>query len=646
MLILQTPWSTEGDNTALTDALTLARRTGPDGAEICLLPMADGGPEAAVEEDDAIALLASLAETYEVFLAAAAYVTTARGAATVGWVLGPDGSVMSRALKVLPDLLENFTDAESALYQPAEFQIARTPLGQIGLVLGEDILSPHVVRGAVLSGAEFVLNPAREYADERLTIRLEARKARAYENVCYVASASPAAVSLGGAVAKLPSASMVADWWGVSADIPGDASFLRFEEDLDALRDRRAGPMANYPAVVRCAVYAPGYENEASKAAASPANRAEWQEAADQKASQLDGGPRYGVTLIQHVGWQAKTKDELMETRKLNLDAAVTQAKPIASNPGTKLILFPEFFLTNPVSPLGEYQGEFANHIGVSFPGPEMDALAQLAADTKTYVAGGVFEFDPDWPDRFFNTAFIIDDNGELIHRYRKIHCGDVFGWLADTTPGSVYSQYVDKYGYEHLFPVAETPLGNLCTAICFDMNFPETFRAMVKRGAEVILHPTSEPHNVRRRGWDIGRHVRAFENTAYVLTAGHGGELVGGDVPWPTARSRGFSKIVNFDGSLQVVADGPGRVLLSGEIDIAALRRARQNPAVNLAMWDDPIAYKHVYAKNRGVPNDYWADEPLVNPYKNFAAIKDIISSYEAEGVFVPPAAPPKAAE
>ena len=640
MLILQTPWSSSGDNEALTDALTLARRTGPDGAEICLLPMADGGPEEAQPEADTTALLAGLAETFDVFLAAAAYVTTDRGAAVIGWVIGPDGQVLSRVPKVLPDLLENFTNAETALSQPAEFQIARTPLGQIGLVLGEDILAPHLVRATVLSGAEFVLNPAREYADERLNIRLEARKARAYENLCYVATAAPAAVSLGGAVAKLPTASMVADWWGVSAEIPGDASFLRFEEDLDALRERRAAPMANYPAVVRCAVYAPGYETEASAPAPSPSSRADWQVVGQERVASSETGPRYNVALIQHVGWQARTTEDLMETRKLNLDAAISHAKPIASAPATRLILFPEFFLTNPVSPLGEYQGEFADKIGVSFPGPEMDALAKLASDTKTYVAGGVFEYDPDWPDRFFNTAFIFDDSGNLIHRYRKIHCGDVFGWLADTTPGSVYSQYVEKYGYEHLFPVAETELGNLCTAICFDMNFPETFRAMVKRGAEVILHPTSEPHNVRRRGWDIARHVRAFENTAYVLTAGHGGELLGTDAPWPTSRARGFSKIVNFDGSLQVAADGPGRVLLGGEVDLGALRRARQNPAVNLAAWDDPVVYKHVYAANRGVPNDLWVQDPLTNPYKNFAKLKDVIKVYESEGVFVPPAA------
>jgi predicted amidohydrolase len=301
-------------------------------------------------------------------------------------------------------------------------------------------------------------------------------------------------------------------------------------------------------------------------------------------------------------------------------------------------VVFPEFFLTGGASPLGSRSAHIAHLIGITFPGPEADKLAKFAQDTKSYVAGGVFEFDPDWPGRFFNTAFIFDDSGNLIHRYRKIHCADVFGMLPDATPGSVYDQYVQKYGYEYLFPVADTPIGKLATKICFDMNFPETSRAFVARGAEVIIHPTSEPHNIRRRAWDMGRHTRAFENTAYVITAGHGGEYGARSNGQLTFMNRGFSKVVNFDGTLQTVADGPGAVPLQGSIDLKALRHARQNPKANLAMWDDSVVYEALYNSGRGLPNNLWAGDPAVNPYEKMVQLRAVIGAYNKDGVYVPP--------
>jgi hypothetical protein len=198
-----------------------------------------------------------------------------------------------------------------------------------------------------------------------------------------------------------------------------------------------------------------------------------------------------------------------------------------------------------------------------------------------------------------------------------------------------VYTEYIDKYGYEYLFPVADTPIGKLCTVICFDMNFGETHRAMVKRGAEIIIHPTSEPHNMRRRGWDIARHVRAFENTAYVLTAGHGGEFRGASSGFPGAMQRGYSKVVSYDGSLQCVADGPGSVPLVGSIDMKALRRARSDLKSNLVLWDNPVVYSHKYQKGYGIENDIWCSDPLINPYEDASQIKIVIDRYKKEKIY-----------
>ena len=648
MILIQTSWTPATLSDSVTDVIrqALATEVEPKGV-VVLLPHADGGPENASLEDETASALCAVAADLNVFLCGSAYVRVEdEGVQIIGYLAGPDGTLQLRVPKIMPDLVEGFSDSTAKTTMPGGFPVALTGEGQVGILCGEDILSVPITRALVTSGAEVILNPSRERMDSLFDIRQKARLARSYENLAYVASASPSTVSVNGATAKLPPATSLSEFWGTQVRAAGDESFLTADIDLESLRRRRQEPMGNLPAIVRMRLYAKGYADEASNAPPSPTTRDGWIAEGRERVSAIakseipDGErlDRYDVVLGQTITHVSLKPDDLLENRQRNLENALYVAAPYSKSPGVKLVVFPEFFLTGAVSQLGSRSGHIADKIGISFPGPEADQLAKFAQDNNTYVAGGVFEYDPTWPNRFFNSAFIFNDSGDLIHLYRKIHCADAFGRLPDTTPGSVYTEYVDRYGYDHLFPVADTPLGKLCTVICFDMNFGETHRAMVKRGAEVILHPTSEPHNVRRRGWDIARHVRAFENTAYLLTAGHGGEFRGDGLGFPGAMQRGYSKVVNFDGSLQCVVDGPGAVPLAGSLDMKALRRARADIKANLAAWDDPNVYTHKYAEERGLANDLWPDDPMGNPYEDAAQIKKVIEIYQRDGVYIPP--------
>ena len=449
----------------------------------------------------------------------------------------------------------------------------------------------------------------------------------------------------GRCVVQPPSSGLFAPVGEPIRTVTGE-SFLRADIDLDALRRRRMSPALNFAAIVRMNIYAPGYAAETHPPRPSPGSRAGWIAEARSRVAAAARPPRadaidtYGVLLCQHVCHQPQAEDQLVPFRQKNLDDAFDLVRSyITRAANAKLVVFPEFFLSGPVSPLGNKLGHIADKVGVTFPGREMDQIAAFAQSCKSYVAGGVFEYDPAWPQRFFNTAFIYDDTGKLILRYRKIHCGDAMGFLPVTTPGSVYDRYIDMYGYESLFPVVDTPIGRLCAVICFDNNFPETHRAFARRGAEIIIHPTSEPHGAHRSGWDAARRTRAFENTAYVLSAGHGGEFFLEGRATPSARARGYSKIVNFDGSIQAVADTAGQVPLGGAIDLKALRRARADIQTNLMIWDDPTVYAAEYAKTpRGLPHNLWADEPLGNPYIGGAQIKKVVADYIREGIFVAP--------
>lgn len=643
LVISQTPWAPdtlEGDTAALIRASK--RRLEDDLPPLVLLPLAD--PAARPDEAVLEAALSALAQNESVYLAGAAQVTLASGQPhSIGYLFGPDGKRQLRTPKISPDLVDRYNDATADVNVPAAFGVAATPHGQIGFLIGEDVLFPHLVRALVLNGCELLLNPIRETSDERFEMRQIVRRARPYENRIYLACAAPRAATIEGTEIALPAASALNDWIGNTVSAQGDESFILCAPDIDRLRRLRQAPGPNFPAILRTQLYAPGYAATGENVTEVPTTRAAWQAEGQRRVAATAAQPvkderlSYGVVLGQHVVRILRKAELAAETKMRNVEEAIelVQFRVERTKPG--IVVFPEFFITG--AQVNRTPDVWAQ-IGVRFPGPEIDRLCKFAQDMGCYVSGGCFEADDDWPGRFFNTAFIIDDSGTVIHRYRKIQCADVLGTLPDTTPGSIYSRYVDKYGYDHLFPVVKTPLGCLGTIVCFDMNFPETTRALVRRGAEVILHPTSEPHGGGRSAWEMGRRTRAFENTAYIVSAAMGGEYLNHADTVPNLYSRGHAKIVNYDGNVQVVADGPGRVALEGRIDLRAVRKARANPFSNLAAWDEPAVYGHVYAARQGLPNDLWADDAAEFPYRGMKPTMAVVREYTDEGIFVRPAA------
>jgi predicted amidohydrolase len=649
MIIVQEHWD-PADGARLAALLQAARDGAAQDDTLVLLPVADGVSD--LGEEECLQRVGAVAAAAGVVVAGA--IRYRHG--TVGFLLGPDGIPLVRAPKTLPDLAEGFSDTPCALHREAPFELARLPMGQFAVLVGEDALAPHLVRAAMWRGAEVVLNPSREFMDGQLGVRQQARMARAYENHLYVVTASPSRLRrAGGYEETLPPASLCVDEWANPLRAEGAESFLRIELDVESVRRRRSEYFGNLCVSTRPTIYAPGYRSELQRRAEDPpvvppATRAGWRAAGQSRAGAFaaahprrpDCIDRYDILLgqvtVRHVN-SATTAQEVI-TR--NVDHALEIVARFAAAPDTRLVVFPEFFLQ------GSFMGRQPQLFGVAGidldSSPHIDRLASFAQKNRVFLCGAVLEIDPEWPGHLFNTAFIIDDGGTLIHRYRKIQCADLFGFL-DTTPGSILDRYLDRYGYEALFPVADTRLGRLATAICFDMNFPELHRALALRGAEVLLHPTAEPHNVRRRAWENSRQVRAWENTMYIASAGLGGEYWDGASDRLTLSSRGHSKVVGFDGTVQCVADGPGALALSGQIDLRALREARSDAAHCMLLWDEPIAYAHVYESTVTIPDNLMKG-PDDRPYVGGRALKEVIARLTAGGVFVAPRAEPGAAE
>jgi predicted amidohydrolase len=342
----------------------------------------------------------------------------------------------------------------------------------------------------------------------------------------------------------------------------------------------------------------------------------------------------YDVLLMQTHQAFVSSPETRDATVADNLKRALGLARLFAMRPSTRLVVFPEFFLQGSD---GSHPHEYWERCGVRIPGPETAELAAFAKACNVYVCGAVLEYDPSWPRRYFNTSIIIDPQGEIVLRYRKLQCADLNGLLNITTPGNLYSAYVERYGIDALVPVIDTPIGRLGTLICFDSNWPELWRALALRGAEVICNPTSEIHSNRRPYWYQAKRAHAAEQVVYVASANAGSEQFFAGAP-VTGMNRGHSALIDYHGELVACADGPGVIPLLGRVELGALRRARAARANDPAVRFDPKTVAAAYSNFPGFPLDCFLHTPMELASEGVALVAQQIEQLKQRGVFKTP--------
>ena len=363
----------------------------------------------------------------------------------------------------------------------------------------------------------------------------------------------------------------------------------------------------------------------------------------------------YNVACIQTSIRQVRDPATRDETIRENLYRSISLMEYASIRFGQpKLVVLPEFYLTG-ADHLHRTIEQWTK-VGVRIPGPETDALGKAAQQFKMYIAGGTMEYDPEWPNRWFNSAFIIGPSGDVILRYRKHNGADVQGHTTYSTPSGCHADYVGKYGEDGLFPVVETPIGKLGCLLCYDMNFPEVARALALRGAEVLIYPTGEPYGPHRDAWECSRRTRAYENCAYIISVNHGayvgpvGEKDFADSPYPifqerregeispVFRSHGHSEIVSFEGRVVTVVNGPGEGVAQATIDIEALRERRAQVKLNILAQLRSSLYAETYDSIDAFPLDHWRNKPIQNRREGADATKTVIERFLAEKVYVSP--------
>jgi predicted amidohydrolase len=208
---------------------------------------------------------------------------------------------------------------------------------------------------------------------------------------------------------------------------------------------------------------------------------------------------------------------------------------------------------------------EVAEHLG---EGPIQAFLAHTARELGLWIIGGTIPIKvDDQPDRVAAASLVFDERGRFVSRYDKIHLFDV-----DIPDREERYRESATIAYGEGTTVVATPIGHVGLSVCYDMRFPELFRALQVQGAEVLSVPSAFTAPTGRAHWELLLRARAVENLCYVLAAAQGGQHENG------RETFGDSLIVDPWGQIlaRVAEPVPGVALAEIDLTLQADLRTR----------------------------------------------------------------------
>jgi deaminated glutathione amidase len=223
---------------------------------------------------------------------------------------------------------------------------------------------------------------------------------------------------------------------------------------------------------------------------------------------------------------------------------------------GAQLVVLPENT---------SFMGTEAEKLRLAEPidGPTFARVGSWAAKHRVWLLGGTLPEKSPKGDLAYNTAALWTPRGELFAAYRKIHLFDIA--LGE---GATHKESASVAPGDH--PVlALTPLGAIGLSVCYDLRFPLLYRALVHRGAQILVVPAAFTVPTGRDHWEVLLRARAIENQCFVLAAGQFGANT------ETRRTFGRSMIIDPWGTVLAVApDRPGVAI--AEIDLERQKQLR----------------------------------------------------------------------
>lgn len=224
---------------------------------------------------------------------------------------------------------------------------------------------------------------------------------------------------------------------------------------------------------------------------------------------------------------------------------------------GAQFVSLPEYWTY-----FGPYAGFDA--AAQDIPGPAIERLQEKARKHKMIVHGGsIVERSAASPGKFHNTSVLINRDGEIVARYHKIHLFDV-----------ALANGEKHYESERIVPgneivTAEVDGITFGLSVCYDLRFPELYRALALRDAQILMVPAGFTLLTGRDHWEVLLRARAIENLCYVIAPAQVGKYP------PNRESFGRSMIVDPWGLVLAQAQDRPTVIMA-ELDLTEIERVR----------------------------------------------------------------------
>lgn len=241
-------------------------------------------------------------------------------------------------------------------------------------------------------------------------------------------------------------------------------------------------------------------------------------------------------------------QDNLAVTEKMIREAAAKGAKLIVTPENTCHILTPS---------IQKLKTAVAADVH-----PAIKQFSALALELGVWILIGSIAVKIS-DDKLSNRSLLFGPDGGLFAQYDKIHLFDV------TLPTGEVHRESDLIAPGEKLVLAETPLGKIGMSICYDVRFPQLYRALSQKGAQILAVPSAFTVPTGKAHWEVLLRARAIENGCFVIAAGQTGQHHGG------RKTYGHSMIISPWG--EVIADGGEEVgIIYGEIDLAQVDVAR----------------------------------------------------------------------
>lgn len=194
---------------------------------------------------------------------------------------------------------------------------------------------------------------------------------------------------------------------------------------------------------------------------------------------------------------------EVTNDKERNVDRAVELIRE-SSEQNPELVVLPENF-----SFMGTQEELFEQAEG--YDGPTLGRLQNVADELDTHIVAGTMKLDLPGEDRLVNTSCVIDSAGELTDTYEKIHT-----FNADVGGSNFEGSRVERGGNE----IVTTTIDGVTIGltVCFDVRYPELYRILSLRGADVVLVPSLFMLHTGKDHWEPLLRTRAIENQVYVV--------------------------------------------------------------------------------------------------------------------------------